>query len=183
MNPTETASIVALLSAAFPHWSPSKETVTLFHRSLHDLDYATVLATAESWVLTEERPPSIASLRRAVAERLGVLSISPAGAWAEVNAASYKYGVDEPRPPWSSPDIGIAVRAIGWWEICRGDNPTATRAQFLKVFAEIQTARDKEILGSVGLELGAERLALTNPSAVGLQRSQNQASLQQGAGK
>lgn len=183
MNPTDTAQVVALLSAAFPQWSPSKETVALYHRSLLDLDATDVFTACEQWILTEERPPTIAAFRQKVAEVTGSLVISANEAWAEVQAIAYKYGYEgEGRPRWSSPLIGKAVSVVGWWEVCCGSNPTATRAQFLKAFGEMKTRADNDVVLSVGFR-GEERLALTSSSGVALERSAGRLGINQGAGK
>jgi hypothetical protein len=184
MTPQETAQVVAMLSAAFPQWSPSKETVALYHRSLRDLDGELVLSAAETWVLTEERPPTIAGFRQKCAETAGVLAISAQEAWNEVNAIATKYGTYENpnRPRWSSPLVLDAVKSVGYWEICNGNNSTTTRAQFLRAYEELKKKHDQEVVTSAQLELGGNRLALMGGNAVSSNNSATP-SLNQGAGK
>lgn len=173
MNVTETAKVVAMLSASYPNWSPSKETVAMYHRAFGDLSSENVMAAAEVWVMTEERYPTIAGLRKLAASLTGSLALSADEAWLEVSTVAYEYGTDrDGRPRWSTDLVRQAVRTIGYWEICVSSNPSAVRAQFLKVYGELKSRHDSQIITSVGFT-GEQRLALTSSSTVGLSRSQS----------
>ena len=175
ITPQTTAGLFQILSAAFPQWAPTGATIALFHQSLQDLDVSVVTEAVQAWVLTEERPPTIAGLRRKCAEVAGVLGKDSAEAWAEVTAVAEDIGYEnygnKPRPPWSSPIIREAVKAIGWWEICNGSNPTATRAQFIKIYEQYAIKHQKKLVSTMGFE-GVNKLALGNSTVVELDNPQ-----------
>ena len=170
MRPEQMANLCKLLSSAFPQWSPTGDTIRLMYQALSDLPVEVVSKAVDEWVLTEERPPTIAGLRRKCAEVSGALPPTPTEAWLEVNEASYKYGYEGQRPPWSSPLIREAVRTIGWWEICRGDNSTAIRAQFLKAYESIAKKQEKQVISSISFS-GETSVAISHSTVVELEQT------------
>lgn len=170
MNRVDTATATAVLAAAFPTWKPTAETIEMWHAMLQDLDAGLVMAAVGEWVLTEEWPPSVAGIRRRCAALAGATSKPATEAWAEVSAQADEFGYENygnsPRPPWSSDLVRRAVRAIGWWEICNGSNPTATRAQFIRAYEEMAAAADRETFTSRRFQPALGKVALPNSTAV-----------------
>lgn len=67
MRPQESARLVAAISAVFPRWKPSKETVAMYGKLLEDLD-ANIAAEAVTELLkTAEWEPKPAEIREAYA--------------------------------------------------------------------------------------------------------------------
>lgn len=54
-------------------------------------------------------------------------------AWTEARAGARREGVDG-MPLWSHPAVADAVAAIGWQELCRGENEDAMRAHFVQFY-------------------------------------------------
>ena len=155
MNEREAASIVAVIAAAFPSWNASRETVAVYVDALDDLDFEETRAAVRDLLLTEDRWPTIAGIRRRVASRAGALAPSPSQVWSEIqqNASTIGRGSS---PEFSHPAILEAVRAIGWWNICSSSNPETMRAQFLRIYEDTQKRHDLDVLSVPGrIALGA----------------------------
>lgn len=170
MNRQETALVCATLSAAFPNWTVTSETMEVWQMMLQDLDGEIVVRAAQEWVLTEEKYPSIAGIRRKCAEISNALAPNASEAWAEVIEVAERYGTYEAdkRPPWSHDLIRQTVKAIGYWHICMTDNIATVRAQFNKMYNEFASSHNNEIITSKHFELGGERVALPYSTMVGL---------------
>lgn len=65
MRPQESARLVAAISATFPRWKPSKETVAMYHTLLEDLDAGTALEALKDLLRVEQFEPSPAKIREA----------------------------------------------------------------------------------------------------------------------
>lgn len=176
ITPHDTARFCGFLSAAFPQWAPTGATITLFHQSLRDLPPSVVEQAVQDWILTEERPPTIAGLRKKCAEVSGALAPLATEAWAEVSDIAERYGYESydnnPRPRWSHELIRKTVRAITWWEICSGSNPSAVRAQFIKAYEQYAQKEDKQTITAIGFS-GDNKLALMNSTVVELSSTSN----------
>ena len=149
MNPREAASLVAIISAAYPQWPASRETVAVYAESLGDLDYDQALAAVRDLILTEDRWPTVATIRRRSAQRAGVLSPTPAEAWAEIRRLT-STGLTSTTDAFSHPAIAATVAAIGWWDLCHSTNPETIRAQFLRLYADAQKQIDVDTLTTPG---------------------------------
>lgn len=156
MNDREAASVVAAIAAAFPQWPASKETVRVYADLLGDLSHADVMAALRDLLLTEDRWPTVASIRRSVANRAGVLAPSAMQAWGEVTRQADTVGRTG-RPRWSHPALEEAVKAIGWYEICMSTNPETLRSQFTRMYEDAQRRFDRGVLtepGRLSLDAG-----------------------------
>ena len=149
MNPREAASLVAVISAAYPQWPASRETVAVYAEALGDLDYDDALAAVRDLVLTEDRWPTVATIRRRTAQRAGLLSPSPADAWAEIRRLT-STGLSSTAGAFSHPAVAETVASIGWWDLCHSTNPETIRAQFLRLYSDAQKHNDTEILTTPG---------------------------------
>lgn len=157
MNPTETAKILALCAVAFPQYPVTKETVSIYHDLLGDLEYVHVEKAVRDLMMTSDKWLSVAAIRRKVAENGKVLAPSKANAWAEVRALAASEG-RQGRPEFSHPVITQAVRTIGWWDICMSTNQETMRSQFWRVYDDIVKEHDTVALTSAGrLALSAGR--------------------------
>ena len=148
------ALMCATLSAAFPNWNITAESLEVWNMTLADVDGEIAIAVASEWVLTEERPPTIAGIRRACAEKVGALPPTATDAWAEVSDVADRYGVyDDNRPRWSHDVIRKTVKAIGYYHICTTENISTTRAQFIKMYNDNRDAYAKTVIANHHFEL------------------------------
>jgi hypothetical protein len=166
MNQKEAASLVGALAAGYPQWQVTKETVAVWADLMSDLDYTETRTVVREWLLTEDRPPSPAAIRRAIAGSRGITAPSRATAWAEIRAG-ISTSESNRRPAFSHPAVSKAVETIGWWEIRTSTNLDTLRSQFWKVYDEYAQEADKQALTTQQLSLGGkERQAI-----VGIQTS------------
>lgn len=146
MTREEIAKVLAVCSAAYPHVVITKETAIVYAESLRDLPFDPVSRAVRKLVTTSEFFPTIAKIRRAVAEADGKLPPDGATAYGEVISAAASRGALD-RPEWSHPAVNEVVEALGWSRICRDDNPAALRAQFMRVYEPIRDRHDRAIVG------------------------------------
>jgi hypothetical protein len=161
MEAKQAASIVALIAAAHPQWPSTPETVAVYRQMLSDVTYEQALSAVQDLIATEDRWPSVASIRRRIALRAGVLPPSPSNAWQEVSDA-ISNGGRSTLPQFSHPAIKAAVAAIGWWELCNTTNPSATRAHFFRFYDDASEEDTRRTLG-----MGNRFLALGGSIEIG----------------
>ena len=95
MKQEEALQIVAVLSATFPAWKPTKATTTLWASMIEDLEYQLVDAAVRRIILAEDLqfPPSIARIRKEASVLVDPgLSVTPEEAWGEVLDAISHFG-------------------------------------------------------------------------------------------
>jgi hypothetical protein len=160
MNQAEAGQLVGVLAAGYPQWQVTKETVAVWADLMSDLDYTETRSAVRGWLLTEDRPPSPAGIRRAIASGKGLTAPSRATAWAEVRKG-ITTTESNGRPSFSHPAVSQAVETIGWWEIRNSHNIDTLRSQFWKVYEEYARELDRDVLTTQRLELGGgERKSL-----------------------
>jgi hypothetical protein len=155
-----------MLKASFPAWKTETETIEMWHMMLKDLDGEIVLRATQDWILTDERFPTIAGIRKKSAEVAGALPISASEAWAEVQEVCTEIGTYGARPAWSNEAIAKTVKAIGYQHICHTENISTVRAQFIKMYTEFTQKEASEIVRSVGFALGAGSVSLPSLTVV-----------------
>jgi hypothetical protein len=146
----ETARIMAVLGAAFPSATITADTVEVYHATLDDLTYQTVSAVIPGIIRSADWFPTVAAIRRAVAEHVGALSPSSLDAWSEVMSEARRVG-NYDSPTFSHDAIRQTVHAIGWANICFSEMPDTVRAHFLRLYDEHRkTADHRAVAGSLG---------------------------------
>ena len=161
MNPREAASVVALIAAAYPQWPASKETVAVYADALGDLAMEDVTAAVRAIIRTDDRWPTVATIRRRVASTNGLLAPSAGVAWSEVCGLAASVGRGS-AARFSHPTITAAVTAIGWYNLCNSTNLDTLRAQFTRIYEDGRERHDVELLGR-GEGLSDDRRRLANP--------------------
>lgn len=161
MNRTDTAQILAVLSAAFPHVGVSRETAEVYHDVLGDLDADACRAAVRELLMTAERWPAPATIRRRVAEHAGVLAPEPGAAWGEVTRQAAAVGLYGD-PVFSHPAVQAAVRAIGWRQLCLSENQDTLRAHFFRAYEPERVQADTRTITDslVGVTPGPSPRAL-----------------------
>lgn len=148
MDKHEAASIVALIAAAFPQWPAGRETVAVYVESFSDLPYDPTLEAVRKLIYTEDRWPTIATIRRSVAAGWGLLAPLPGEAWAEV---SQRASNTHSESSWSHTAIKTTVWTLGWWNIRFSTNLETMRAQFMRIYEEQRKRCDTETLAAPGM--------------------------------
>jgi len=176
MNPMETAKVCFLLGSGFPAWRVKDETVETWHIMLQDLDASVVLHVANQWILTEEKNPTIAGIRRKCAEITGELAPTAFQAWEEVTEALNAHGRDFYRNggTWSHPLIAKTVKAVGFSALCFSETIGVERAHFIKAYEDAKKQDDQAVITSIGFRVGTGVVALGNSSVVELEQPRNQ---------
>jgi hypothetical protein len=153
MNQAEAGQLVGVLAAGYPQWQVTKETVAVWADLMFDLDFVETRSVVRTWLLTEDRPPSPAAIRRGLASGKGLTAPSRATAWAEVRNGISTSAPNE-KPAFSHPAVSKAVETIGWWEIRTSNNLDTLRSQFWKVYEEYARDLDRDVLTTQQLSLG-----------------------------
>lgn len=166
MNQAEAGQLVGVLAAGYPQWQVTKETVAVWADLMSDLDFKETRSVVRTWLMTEDRPPSPAAIRRGLASSMGLTAPSRAIAWAEVRQG---ISTSEPnrKPAFSHPAVSMAVEAIGWWEIRTSSNIDTLRSQFWKVYEEYARDLDRDVLTNQQLSIGGgERKSIEGVHAI-----------------
>lgn len=145
MDKREAATVVASLAAAFPSWNAGRETVAIYVDALADLPYDLAARAVRNLILTNDFPPTVATLRSAVAREAGALAPSPLIAWDQARTAMSGGSRDNFHPA-----VASTVAAIGWWELRHTTNLETVRAQFLRLYQDAATQYDYIILTDLG---------------------------------
>lgn len=163
MEPVEAAEIVGMITIAFPIPAWEFETQKLWQRMLSDLDVTMTTEVVERWIRTRDERPTIAAIRRGVADRhLGnatgaKLFLPPDEAWEYVQRQFGATGQYNPFPD-EHPLVKEAVERMGWIAMCRSDNLDVLRGQFRHAYTPLLERSLAESAASEG--------ASTAPAAV-----------------
>ena len=146
MNETEVVSLVTLAIASYPSAQDKdpEPIVKAWQLMLADIPYGIAKAALVRVCRSSKFFPSIAEIVEAAD------SIDPrsehlptaAEAWEEVCQLIRKAGPNF-IPTYSCDTVRRAARAVGWTNLCWGDNPEANRAHFLRLY-EAMRSKHKE---------------------------------------
>ncbi len=159
MTELEALEIVGMITAGYPSWKPTKESLRLYAKLLEPFEEGLTKATVmEILYSPREFAPPIGVLAEAIAvnrmKRAGQY-LAPEEAWALVQDQIRRVGFYR-NPKFDHPALTRAVEALDWQDICSNDNVEATRAHLMRVFGAMQTSQVREAVGRlVGGELGA----------------------------
>ena len=147
MSRQEILALVALASSSYPSMQSRdpRPIVAAWSVMLADLD-ATVAKAAIIKVCRESQFfPSVAQIVAAARELDSRSEKLPtaAEAWEEVSRLIQLVGPYR-APQYSCDLVRRATRAIGWLQLCLGDNPEADRAHFLKIYDALRVRHQAE---------------------------------------
>lgn len=130
MTVSEAQKLVGVLCAAYPEVELREETVPTYVRFLVDLDRAAVEEAIEDLIATSVRMPTVAGIRRQVINEELKL---PTAAEAWISISDTKKGEE-------LHDLAKEARELlgGSWAIRTSDQPSITRAQYLKIYDELR---------------------------------------------
>jgi hypothetical protein len=140
--------ILAMLGAAYPRFSPTKETVQVYTQLLADLPADYLRAAAMQCATSGDFFPSVHELRRAASDlQRGVLKVPEVyEAWEEVIQRAHEtmtyFGHNEDGEwvekneeyQWSHPVVKRVAESLGWPRFFPGENLSTDRAHFFKMY-------------------------------------------------
>lgn len=141
----EVVKIVTVMAAAYPHFKLTEETMKVYGDLLSDIDREELAVAAQECIATSEFFPTIAALRARVIRHRALINEIPdhGEAWGDVMDVVHRLGFEEAALQhlhvFKHPCTEIAVRRIGWRELCFTDenNLFALRAQFRDIFNQL----------------------------------------------
>lgn len=145
MTRADVAYLLAAITATWPRFVEGLENdvvdlmPSVWFDALGDIsredaaDAIAVHRAASKW------PPTIADLRRIVAERAAPARRSGAEAWGDVQAAIQRWGADRV-PRFSDPLVRACVISLGWRHLCLSTSPAADRARFCEAYDAMDRA-------------------------------------------
>jgi hypothetical protein len=122
--------LVRVLIAAYPEVAMREETVATYVRFLVDLEQGAAVEAIEDLIATSVAMPTVASIRRQVINEELRLP-PPAEAWVSINDSTRTEALH---------DLAKEARDLmgGSWAIRTSDQPSITRAQYLKIYEELR---------------------------------------------
>jgi hypothetical protein len=146
----ETAKLVAILLAAYPHARVHPQTSAAYERMLRDLSSPVAAAAVQRLIATSKYLPTIAEIRE-VAASLTVGEVAAGGeAWGQVLRAIRRYGAyRQPGEDFALDPLALrCVRALGWTDLCTSENAVADRARFIELYDRLAaTERREQVAG------------------------------------
>lgn len=138
MNESEFELVAAAIKASYPNSKvlPDKYAMRTWYRALADLDFHVVENAVWEHISTSVFPPSIAEIREKCTDRLSPMITDWGEAWEEVMKAIRRYGSyrEEEAVASLSRLTAIAVRRMGFKDLCQSENPIADRAHFRQIY-------------------------------------------------
>lgn len=168
--------VMAILSAAYPNFQLTPETVQVYRRMLDDIDGEVLRAAATSCIRTSKWFPTVAELVAAATEIMANTLALPtaAEAWGQVERRMrlperlYHDG-RHLRPKPLLPIIEDMVTALGGWSaLRRSENMVADRARFLEgynamVAREVKRMAERPEVASLRLREAARSSSTSRP--------------------
>lgn len=148
----EIGEIVAMLSAAYPRFKPTPETLKTYTLMLKDIPGDALQAAALKCAASGTFFPSVHELRQAVSEIRRKAGGVPSAyeAWEEVSTkpmaevhrrltgeydeVNRVYFIEEIKTTWAHPLVEKVARQLGWPRSFPGENPGVDRAHFFKAY-------------------------------------------------
>lgn len=148
MNKKQFSFIIAALKSNYRNFGvDTKEQIEFWYEMLKDIDYQILELAVKKLISEMVYPPTIADIRKAVAETIEEPMLDAAGAWGEVKLAIRNYGSyrEEEALKSLSPITRKVIEGMGWKELCwsKSENEMANRAHFIKLY-EALTDREKK---------------------------------------
>ncbi len=149
MTKEQVYEIVQTFSIAFPNASLPPETIVLYCDMLADLPYDAAKTAVMKIIKTAKFFPTIAEIREATLRQMpGVNPPTPPEAWANVADQLQQCGTWH-TPAFAHPLIAQAVRTMGWYDLCRSENPMTDRAHFLRIYGDLRDAAWRTALSAL----------------------------------
>ena len=135
------AEVVAVISAAYPHFEPTEHTVEVYWQSLKHypsdlLRMATLQSVSEPG---RKFAPTIGEIVGEILKINQVVNSLPSSyqAWQEVLQQFIETG-SYGDPEWSHPLVESTVKTLGWRNLCMSENQVADRARFIQAYEQLE---------------------------------------------
>jgi hypothetical protein len=169
MTQKETAYLLSILRAAYPRFyydvSPDdlKISVDTWTVMLSDTSLEIATVALQRLIATSKFPPTIAEMRESISAVIHPTMPDSGDAWGEVVSAISKYGYYRPEEALASmrEPVRLAVKCMGWRELCMSENGMADRAHFLRIYETMEKRTKEDNLIPVALKM--QSLQLGNP--------------------
>jgi hypothetical protein len=145
---------VAMITAAFPSWHPTPETVRLYAKFLEAVPVA-LAERAVMEIIAEPRefPPPVG----VIVDRIAKLALAATGrallsaeeAWAEVQERIHYRGFYQGPGIDLDPILKRVIDAIDWQELCTNSNIEANRAHFFRIYSRFAETELAEIRAEI----------------------------------
>lgn len=163
----EALGAITLLTLAFPRQTLSDETIDLYARAIEDLPAPATQAAIGRIIATSKFFPTIAEIRRAVAEDT-IQAPTAAEAWAEVlEKAKGRYTPAGACSHWL---VNEAARAFTCADFEDIDKTMAARAHFLQMYEELREKAITKAQASLNQPLTVKVKALADAQSTALAR-------------
>ena len=148
MNKQEFSLFASALRTYYPKENilPNEHAMSLWYKSLEDIEYSTACAVLGKWVMLNKWSPSIAEIREQCVSANEPERKDWSEGWADVLLAVRKYGWAREKEALASLDplTSETCRRIGWMNICSSENISIERASFRTIYSTIETRRHEE---------------------------------------
>ena len=145
MTRQEAASLVLLAVSNMPNMQEKdmNPTITLWATMLYDTPYEIAEKAIRKILMTSCKFwPAVSEIIDTI-KGFGEDKLpSPEEAWLEVVKKVNRYKT----PEWSCPEIGQAVTAIGYLNICDSETPGVERAHFMRIYEAYKHRSEDEIV-------------------------------------
>lgn len=138
MTKQEFAQIQMGICVAYPKAKilETDQAMDFWYEMIGDLDYQVVNNAVLEHISTSVFPPSIAEIRQKCTQRLNPIITDWGAAWEEVQNAMRRYGYYREEEAMASLSrlTAVAVRRMGFRNLCMSENPVADRAHFQRMY-------------------------------------------------
>lgn len=151
MDKKQFATLTIGIKSAYPASKILEDNASMdfWYTMLKDIPYEIAENAVMEHICTNVFPPNIAEIRKLCIERCKTPILSFDDAWGVVRKAMNDYGYYEPEKAFETMDaltLSI-VKNLGWSNLCRSENPEASRANFRMAYE----AKSKEAQNSLQL--------------------------------
>ncbi|ADQ06489.1 conserved hypothetical protein [Caldicellulosiruptor hydrothermalis 108] len=150
MTKAECIKFLAIVNMAYPNWQVNELTVGLWAEMLEDIDFKIAQIALKKHIAENPYPPTIADIRKAVAEITTPKEnkLTAAEAWGEVMAAVRQFGYYREAEALASMSERTrrVVKYIGWQNICTCEEIDVLRGQFRAMYEQLEEREKKEAI-------------------------------------
>ena len=149
MNITETAKLMAIISASYNNFESPPEKVKVWHTLLGDLDYKIAGLAVQKLIIDSPFPPTIHDVRKKALEVQHPDIPTPAEAWHILTKNIRKYGSYRASEGMAAlpPVVKETAQYMGYKEICRSeDGEGILRAQFMPMYEQVLNRRREQAM-------------------------------------
>lgn len=136
-----------LLETSYPNFkiTSDKTKLSVWYEMLGDRTEMDLMLGVKKYIATNEFPPTIAGINKAIASNQTSKAPDDLQAWAELQTSIRKWGMyhEDKAIESLSPETRAVVQALGFVNLCTSENQMADRAHFIKLY-ESRATKNKE---------------------------------------